>query len=148
MSGWIVPVRNTYYSLNSSTFYITTESVTGSSDVVDFYLYTDSVALITNIGWRFNDSGYVIEYCTPHPDYSLKFYVTLPTGVNKTWEITLTPEDVNIKCNTLQILHFIFNNTHDERCTGQVKWRKATGIAFSVSMDTATKMFNAGQVGK
>ena len=31
MSGWIVPVKddNTKYPLNSNTFYITTESVTG-----------------------------------------------------------------------------------------------------------------------
>ena len=44
--------------------------------------------------------------------YSLKFPVTPPTDVNKTWEITFTTEDVKIKCNTLQVLHFIFNNTH------------------------------------
>ena len=36
MSGWIVPVKddNTKYALNSSTFYITTESVTGVSDML------------------------------------------------------------------------------------------------------------------
>ena len=146
MSGWIVPVRNTRYPLNSNTFYLTTESATGSSDYVDLYLYDDSGSYITSISWRFNDWGYAIDYCTPY-DYSLKFPVTPPTGVNKTWEITLTTEDPKIKCNTLQVLHFIFNNTHDADCTSIVKGRKATRIKFW-DTDTATKMFNADQVGK
>ena len=148
MSGWIFPAKDGYtdYALNSNTFYITTESVTGSSDNVDFYLYPDSSVYITNIYWRFSDWGYIIHYCTPG-DFSLKFPVTPPTGVNKTWEITFTTEDVKINCNTLQVLHFIFNDTHDGRCTSQVKGEIATRIEFSI-YDNATKMFSAGQVGK
>ena len=147
MSGWIVRVKDssTKYPLNSNTFYITTESVTGSNDAVAFNLYTDS-GYFTYIRWRFSDWGYRIRYCTPY-DYSLKFPVTPPTDVNKTWEITFTTEDVKIKCSTLQVLHFIFNNTHDGRCTSQVKGKIATRIKFW-SYDTATKMFNADQVGK
>ena len=147
MSGWIVPVKDDYtnYPLNSNTFYITTESVTGSSDIVNFFLYTDS-GYITSIFWRFSDWGYIIYSCTPY-DYSLKFPVTPPTDVNKTWEITFTTEDVKIKCNSLQVLHFIFNNTHNGFCTSLVKGKIATGIKFC-NCDTATKMFNADQVGK
>ena len=148
MSGWIVPVKDdiTKYPLNSNTFYITTESVTGGSDVVDFSLYLDS-GYITNIMWRFNDWGYVIAYCTPEY-YFLEFPVTPPTDVNKTWEIIFTTEDLKIKCNTLQVLHFIFNNTHDDDwCTSLVKGKIATRIMF-YSWDTATKMFSAEQVGK
>ena len=149
MSGWIVPVRgsNTRYPLNSNTFYITTESVTGGSDAVAFYLYPDSDDYITSIIWRFSDWGYIIEYCTPY-DFSLKFPVTPPTGVNKIWEITFTTEELKIKCNTLQVLHFIFNNTHNDYCTSRVKGKIATRIWFYSGYDTATKMFNADQVGK
>ena len=149
MSGWIVPVKDysTYYTLNSNTFYITTESVTGGSDRVDFNLYTVNSGYIANIYWRFNDWGYYISYCTPE-DYYQKFPVTPPTGVNKTWEITFTTEDVKIKCNTLQVLHFIFNSTHDERCTRTVKGRIATRISISFWGDTATKKFKSDQVGK
>ena len=150
MSGWIVPVKDdiTKYPLNSNTFYITTESVTGSSDRVRFHLYPDSGDSITYIRWRFSDWGYYIHYCTPYPNYySLKFPATPPTGVNKTWEITFTTEDVKIKCNTLQVLHFIFNNTHDGRCTSQVKGKIATRIRFLIG-DTATEMFKSDQVGK
>ena len=147
MSGWIVPVkRNTKYPLSSNTFYITTESVTGSSDRVDFSLWTDSDVHITSISWRFSDWGYIISYCTPS-NYSLKFPVTPPTDVNKTWEITFTIEDVKIKCNTLQVLHFIFNNTHNADCTSEVKGKIATRIKFWLS-DNATKMFKSDQAGK
>ena len=144
MSGWIVPVKGTKYPLNSNTFYITTESVTGGSDTVRFYLYPDSGYI--RITWRFSDWGYDITYCTPG-DFSLKLPVTPPTGVNKTWEITFTAEDLKMKCNTLQVLHFIFNNTHDADCTSKVKGKIATRIQFR-SGDTAAKMFNADQVGK
>ena len=147
MSGWIVPAKgNTKYPLNSNTFYITTESVTGGSDVVYFSLYPDSYYSITYITWRFSDWGYIISFCTPY-HYSLKFPVTPPTDVNKTWEITFTTEHVKIKCNSLQVLHFIFNNTHYGLCTSNVKGEIAARIWFH-SGDTATKMFKSDQVGK
>ena len=147
MSGWIVPVKNgTKYPLKSNTFYITTESVTVGSDAVMFSLWPDSDVYITIIKWRFSDWGYDIHYCTSNA-YSLKFPVTPPTGVNKTWEITFTTEDVKIKCNTLQVLHFIFNNKHDADCTSKVKGKIATRIVFWPA-GRATKMFKSDQVGK
>ena len=148
MSGWIVPAEdgNTKYPLNSNTLYITTESVTGSSDRVYFLLYTDSGDYITDIIWRFSYWGYIISYCTPGV-YSL-FPVTPATDVNKTWEVTYTTEDVKIKCNSLQVLHFIFNNTRYDACTSKVKGKIATRIQFHSIWDTATKMFKSDQVGK
>ena len=147
MSGWIVPVKDnsTEYPLNSNTFYITTESVTGGRDIVGFFLYSDS-GYFTQIFWRFLDWGYYINFCIPG-DFSLNFPVTPPTGVNKTWEIRFTTVDVKIKCNTIQVLHFIFNNTHKDYCTRLVKGKIATRIEFW-SGDTATKMFKSDQVGK
>ena len=145
MSGWIVPVKNTHYLLKTNTFYTKTESVTGGRDNVDFALYSDSGS-IASIWWRFKDWEYYISRCTPG-DYSLKFPLTPPTGVNMTWEITFTTEDLKIKCNALQVLHFIFNNTHRDDCTSKIKGKIATEIKFW-GADTATKMFNADQVGK
>ena len=148
MSGWIVPVKDgrTKYPLKSNSFYIATESVTGSSDSVYFSLYTDSV-LVTSIGWRFSDWGYIIIYCTP-TDYSLKFLVTPPTGVKKTWEVTFTPEDVEIKCNNLKLLHFVFKNIYTAyQCTSVVKGKNATRVRFPSTV-TATKMFTSELVGK
>ena len=148
MSGWIVPVKDdsTKYPLNSNTFYITTESVTGGSDEVYFSLWTDSGGHITNIIWRFSDWGYVIIYCTPNGNF-IKFPVTPPTGVNKTWEITFTTVDVKIKCNSLQVLHYDLYLANDNECIDLVADKIATRIEFNTG-DTATKMFSADQVGK
>ena len=79
---------------------------------------------------------------------SLKFPVTPPIGVNKTWEITHTTEDVKIKgnTNTLQVLHFIFNNTYKDNCTSKVNGKIATRIGFG-KWDRATRMFKSDQVG-
>ena len=79
---------------------------------------------------------------------SLKFPVTPPSGVNKTWEVTLTPLDMKIKCNTLEVLHFIFNTTYDVDCTSKVKGKAVTRITFSRDTDTATKMFKSELFGK
>ena len=150
MSGWIVPVKDstTTYPLNSNTFYITTESVTGGRAIVGIFLFTDSGASITWILWTFTDWGYIIGYCTPR-NYSSEFTfpVSPPIGVKKTWEITLTTEDLKIKCNSIQVLHFIFNNKHNDRCTSKVKGKIPTRILFWGN-DTATKKLNADQVGK
>ena len=101
---------------------------------------------MTYITWRFSDWGYGISKCTPD-DSSLKFPVSPPFGVQKTWEVTVTPKDVKIKCNTSEVLHFIFNNTYKDSCTTQVKGKKASKVAFS-SVDRATKMFKSELVGK
>ena len=82
--------RNTIYPLNSITFYIRTESATGSYDKVVFDLLTDSDTKYTWISWKFSDWGYFIAYCTRSGGFFQTFPVTPPTGVNKTWEITAT----------------------------------------------------------
>ena len=129
----------TEYPLKSNTLYIATESVTGGSDVVYIHLYTDSGDYIKSITWKFRDWGYRITYCSA-ANYSLKFPVTPPTGINKNWEITITPEYVKVKCNNLEVLHFIFNNTYNVQCTSLVKGKKAAKVIFPESEDTATKM--------
>ena len=133
------PVKDgkTAYPLISSTIKITTESATGDNDEVNFKLYRGTEH-ITNIFWRFSDWGCTISRCTPW-DYGIKFTAP-PTNVTKTWEITFTPEDITIKCNTFKVLYFIFNNTYKGDCTTKVKGKTATRIKFS-SEDTATKTF-------
>ena len=148
ISGLIVPVKDhtTKYPLNSNTFFITTESVTNGNDRVSFFLFDNRNSQITSISWRFSDWGYIIYPCT-HGDYSLKLPVAPPTGVNKTWQITATPEHVKVKCNTLEVLYFIFNTTKNAVCTRNVEGKAATKIVFSGS-DTATKTFTSEFVGK
>ena len=149
MSGWTAPLKDakTAYPLTSNTFYITTESVTDSSGISDevmFKLYPDSGGNVAWIQWRFSDWGYYVNHCTPK-DYELKFPVTPPTDVNKIWEVTFTAEDITIKCNSLEVLNFVFNDTYKNGCTTRVN--KATRIKF-LSNDTATEMFSAEFLGK
>ena len=107
--------------------------------------YDDSFAYITDIYWRFSDWGYYIQYCT-HVDYSAKFPLSPPTDVDKTWEVTVTAEDIKIKCNSLEVLHYNFTNASDNRCQHDVKGRITAKVIFSHN-DTATKMFKS-EVGK
>ena len=139
--------NTTKYTLNSNTLNIVTESITGGSDEVVFNLFTDSGSWISVIRWRFRNWVYNIRHCTPY--YTQKFPVTPPTSVKKTWRITVSPDDIEIECNTLKVLHFIFNDTvrHDNLCTKKVKGKIATEVMFRKE-DTATKMFTSKQVGK
>ena len=138
-----MPVKdlNAYYPIKSNTFCIKTRSITGGENEVALLLYDDWDVRITSIRWRFKDWKYTIQYCTGN--YHLKFPVTPPTGVNKTWEITFATEDIKIKCNTLQVLHFIFNNTHFDECTSRVKGKKAAKVKFFHNLDTATEKFKS-----
>ena len=144
MSGWIVPVKGTKYPLKNNTFYITTKSVTGGTDSAGFYLYDQSGGSTTNIKWNFDDWAYFIKDCTL--GYSLQFPVTPPADIRKTWEIIVTAEDVKIKCNTLEVLHFIFNDTYTDVCIREVKGKIPTQVKIW-NQDTATKTFTSELAG-
>ena len=109
-----------------------------------FDLLTDSDTKYTWISWKFSDWGYFIAYCTRSGGFFQTFPVTPPTGVNKTWEITVTTAYINIKYNTLEVLHFVFDNAYDDRCT-TVKRKIAAKIRFWANSENATIMFNADQ---
>ena len=149
MSGWIVPLKDskTKYPLTSKTFYITTEGATGT-DRIDIYLFDDSSGYITNIWWTFNYWIYSIAYCTSS-QHAKMFPVTppLPAGDKKTWEVTVTPDDIRIKGNNMEVLHFIFNNADDEICKSSVGG-KTTSKIMVWSTDTATKMLATELIGK
>ena len=100
---------------------------------------------MTDVLLRFSDWGYDIGYCTPYDHntrqyYTLKFPVAPPTGIKKTWEVTVTTQDLKIKCNSLGVLHSIFKNTYRDDCAGKVKGNVATKVQFH-KRDTATKTF-------
>ena len=121
-----------------------TDSPLDSTDSVVFIVYSGSSGLIqtTGIRWRFSDWGYFIFPCTPI-DFSHKLTTTPPTVVNKTWEVRHTTDELKIKCNGIEVLHFIYNNTYDTRCIGAAKGKVVTKIVFHTE-DTATKKFKTG----
>ena len=141
-AGWINVDKMDKVPIHNNTIKITTDSIYGGDDVVYFELYTrddqyDDVK-IGFITWRFKDWSYCIEHCTPYA-FSLKFTKAPPIEVDKIWEITLTIDDVRIKCNKEEVLHFVYNNTYNARCTTDV-WNKTTEAVEFHSRD-ATKTF-------
>ena len=148
ISDWIVPDKSgdVKYTIHSNTFYIKTESAIGADDVLGFSLFTDDDKKITNYRWRLDDWAYIVNDCTPE-DWSLKFPVTPPTDVEKTWEVTATAEAINIKCNTLEVLHFIYRNSYNGQCENKAKGKTPTSIQFRMG-DAASKLFKSELVGK
>ena len=117
-----------------------TESITGGDGKVGFHLYPTQGEYITTVWWLFNDWGYVIAWCSPN-EYQLKFPVKPPSGVSKTWEITAAPEGLTIKCNNVEVLYYIYNNTYKDFCISRTKGKIATQIEFYAG-DTATTLFS------
>ena len=144
IAGWIDPVKDgaTRYRINHKTFKLTTESIYGSKDTVTLVLYNDrpKSRSLAHIFWRFSDWGYSLQFCSLY-GYGLKFPVHPPNEGNKVWELTTTAIDLKLKCNDVEVLHFIFNKTYDDRCT-EVKWNTAAEVAF-LKVDTATKKFTS-----
>ena len=61
-----------------------------------------------------------------------------PAGDKKSWEVTITPEGLKIKCNTSQ---------YDNNCITKVKGKIAVTVGFS-EHDSATKVFKSELGGK
>ena len=144
--GWIVPVKNNTatYFVNDSIYYLYTESAFGSDGKVSFNVYTASGDAIVGISWRFLDWGYFIFGCTPF-DYSHKLTTTPTAVVNKTWEARHTTDELKMKCNGIEVLHFIYTNTYLNGCTLKAKGKEVSLIIFTIH-DTATKKFMTGLI--
>ena len=145
--GWIVPKKyvTTTYAVPNNTFYISTESSYPTPYIALLYLYSgDSV--ITSIGWSFYDWSTFIYYCS-HPDNYLKLTDVPLTPIHKIWEVEATPEDLTIKCNGVEVLHFIYDNNLNSDCVTSVKGKEVTGLAF-YELENATKTFTTDLLGK
>ena len=148
ISGWIVLEKDVSitYQLYNNNFQIKTESATGSSDIVYFYLHSDGdTRWFTRINWKFIDWGYYIGACTPGS--TLKFSVPPPAEEKKIWQVTATAEHLKIKCNAVEVLHFIYNNTYQDRCIDEVKGKTPAKVSFFKG-DTASKLFISELFGK
>ena len=81
----------------------------------------------------FIDWSYGIFYCASGDPVKL---TPVSAAVNKIWEVTTTPEEITIKCNGVEVLHFIYNNSNISNCVGNVLGKEVTNVVFS-SGDTA-----------
>ena len=144
-TGWVVPVRTDLYRVKSNTVYITTDSVSGSSDKVMLALIYGNDDFITAFKWRFSDWHYQIEFCTPS-QFHQRFNSTPPAERNKIWEVTIG-NAIQIKCNGVEVLYLKYEEAINYACTSQVKGKKVEYVRFWNS-DTATKKMTSNVVGK
>ena len=126
------------YPVYNKRIKITTASHYGSSDQVDFSLFDDKNSTITNIVWRFKNWACNIGYCTLWGS-SLKLR-NVPHDNIKTWVVTATTMFINIRCNNVEVLNFMYHNADVGFCDTEVKGRIVTGVSFH-HFDTATKQF-------
>ena len=139
ITGWIKPIINdaTKYPIHDNTFKIRTDSVSGT---VHIGLYTSSNWWITFITWWFYDWSYAISFCVPN-EIQAKFTTVPPPETNKIWEVTASPVELKIKCNGVEVLHFVYSNKYQNSCSSRVKGWKISKVAFIRIANAATKMF-------
>ena len=123
------------YQIQNSTFYIKTESVTGSDDVLLIHLYESKTNAITVISVYFMDWRCTVVFCIPD-DPQLKL-TAVPTAVNKIWEVTTTPDELRIKCNGVEVFHFIYNDTYLSACNNRIKGKAVTNVLVEITNNAA-----------
>ena len=108
------------YQIYNSSFKIAT-----NNNHMDYYgrielaLYSNSSGYITEVTIRVDDESwmYNIWHCT-------SFYLPLtnvPTETNKIWVLTATEAHLNMKCNGVEVLHFVYDDSPDYECKREVK---------------------------
>ena len=143
ISVWIASDGTNPYPLQNSSFSIKTESATGSDGVLYMILYNSRNLYITTFKLRFKDLKFFIAHCTKEDFLPLS---EVPENVlNKTWEVTATPEDVTIKCNGAQVFHFIYSNIYDPDCSIKVKGKEATIVRAHMYNDVPIKIYAKGE---
>ena len=94
---------------------------------------------MTNINWKFKNWVFTADGCVSDHD-SVKFTPEPPDTVKKIWEVMTTTEDLKIKCNRVEVLHFIYQN-YSMTCVN--KFNKKVGKIYFYSEDSATKAFTS-----
>ena len=132
------------YPIQSSSFYIKTESVTGSRDALRIHLYESRTTYTTIITVFFKDWTCTVHFCTSY--YTPLKLTPVPAAVNKIWEVTTTPDELKIKCNGVEVFHFIYNNTYTPVCNDKVKGKAVNNVLVEIANDAA--LFFSPKIGK
>ena len=116
------------YQIHNSSFKIATRGV--NSRWIYVYLLTDSYIFPTTYLYISLDDErciYKIEHCTT---YDL-LLTNVPAETNKIWVITATEAHLNIKCNGVEVLHFVYDDSPDYECKREVKGKSVHEVFFS-----------------
>ena len=136
-------MRYTKYQVYNSSFKIAT-----NDNHIDYYerieldLYSNSSGYITEVTIRVDGESwqFKIRHCT---SYYLPL-TNVPTETNKTWVITATEAHLNMKCNGVEVLHFVYDDSPDYECKSEVKGNSVHAVKF----DTYFQIMFSSTVGE
>ena len=111
----------------------------GSDDKVRIKLFSKNMSEITRLALEFSKWKFYIDHCLPKYS-SANFTVTPLLEARKTWEFTVTTEYMKIKCNGVEVLHFLYRNSNVTNCRSRVEGQEVAKVKFRM-YDTASKSF-------
>ena len=136
--SWIIPLDNTKYQVYNSSFKIATNNTHidyhGRIEL-DLYAHSSKDWEITEITIHAYDDDswmYTIRHCTT--SYSDYLPLTnVPAETDKIWVITATEAYLNMKCNGVEVLHFVYDDSPDYECKRQVKGNSVHAVEFETN---------------
>ena len=139
----MTPTLGRLYRVDNNNIMIRTSSAYGSDDEVELRLYYDidrrqDCYTRTSIRWQFKDWSYDIQYCLNNKDFSGKLS-NVPEAVNKTWIITTSPGKLNMTCNGVPVLQYLYYDAELEDCLEDVEYRNIP-IRYVRVYNSNTKM--------
>ena len=119
------------YPIFNSSFKIATRDMVSSVGEIEFELYTSSGRRIIEVTIHKEHENWMYElyWCTPR-SYNLPL-TNVPTEKNKTWFVTATEAHLNIKCNGVEVLHFVYNDSPRIECKIYIPRESAHAVEFS-----------------
>ena len=118
------------YRIFNSGFKIATTDMDYSFGYIELFLYTDSGLRILDISIQQEHENWMYEifWCTPRY-YKLPL-TNVPTEKNKTWFITATEAHLNIKCNGVEVLHFVYDDSPRFECKIYIPRESVRAVEF------------------
>ena len=122
------------YDLEQHPLQIKTDTEIGSHAMMVVELLEADDSYISNFRVKFSDppTYYLSYYTFPYTF----FPISLPTEQDKTWTISKTPTRLEIWCNGVEVLEYVFSESGESDCVGRMS-RDVENIYFP-SWDTAS----------
>ena len=129
--------------LETTPLQIKTDSTLDSGDEINVPMRDKENTYISSVLIKFSSPmQYRINTCN-------KGYKDLPVQppveVEKTWTITKTGTSLNITCNNVEVLNYLFADSSDDRCVPKLGGNIVEKINFAHN-DTASDFYKEGKI--
>eukprot|EP00116_Pleurobrachia_bachei_P008162 sb/3468424/ len=127
------------WDLEGTPLQIKTNSTLGSNEFIRVGLYDTNSTLIGTVNVRFTSP---MEYFIGRCFYYTDLPVQPPVEVEKIWTITKTNTTLNITCNNVEVVNYLFADSSDARCVPLYGGDVVEEIRFN-NADTASDFYRA-----